>query len=371
MGNLSLDLIKPPVGGMRKFWSGGWLVLLALLSAAPSGVARASHGVWETWSAESFTLEARESFQLRVKYEEIQVRSWKLVVDGGDQNCDLLVTRMGDGSLLYQLSDERHHELIVPWGEGEEVSIVVTNRRVKGAFVVSVMGPPRGEVHASYSYHVNRALEKFAGGRRLAAADECRLALLANPDDGVAKVLQAGFLRDRHDFAAAVVVIDEALAGDLPGDMRSVAVSMRDELQRLLAPLPAPVRQGVQAAEELLAAGQAQAALDRCDDLLDTAAPLEASALRQVLMIRGRALVELGQNFAALDAFTQALQLNMNRANEGLIYYHMGQLYLRMENLPQARGAFAMALQAGLPSGLEVPAREALKSTDTRLREAR
>jgi len=370
---LQADQIKPRLGRLRKVWSWGWAAALSL--AAVSAIAGA--GGYETWSAESFTLDPRESFQLRIAYADIQVRNWRLVVDGGDQNCDLLVTRTKDGALLYQLSDERHHEVDIPWGEGEEVTLVVTNRKVRGAFVVSVLGPPRDEVHASYSYHVNRALDKFAAGQRLTAAEECRTALLENPDDGVAKVLQAGFMRDRHDFAAAAAVIDEALAGELPGSMRSVAESLRDELVQLRQPLAAPIRHQFAAAERLLMAGKGAEALVVCEDLLAaepswTMEPsLVAAAHSRALALKGRALAQVGREYAALDAFTQALQLNMTRANEGGIYFYMGQLYLRMENLPQARGAFTMALQAGLPSSLELVAREALKSTDIRLRETR
>lgn len=372
MGTFRTALIKPPSGELCKFqtrWDRigrvGWLSACLLLTV---GAALAGGVSYETWSAESFTLSPRESFQLRVSYDQIQVRNWRLVVDGGDQNCDLHVKRVKDDALLYHQIDQRHHEVLVPWGEGEEVSIVVTNRNNQGAFVVSIMGPPRDQVHASYSYHVNRALDKFAAGRRLAAEEECRNALLENPDDGVAKVLLAGFLRDRQYLDRATVLIEEALASELPGNMQAIAESMHQELIKLRAPLPAPVRRGVREAEDLLISGRAQDALTVCEKLLGGELELEAGARSQLLVLQGQALDQLGRNFEAVDSFTLALQLNRNKESEGIIYFYMGRLFLKMDNLPQAQGAFTMALHNGLPSGLDVQARDSLQAVEARLR---
>ena len=384
MGNAPSVSIKPLRGVLCKFQTaagrirrivrrpgrlGVGLATLAALASPPAvpGPA-AAESVYETWSAESFTLVPRESFQLTVTYDQIQVRNWKLVVDGGDRNCDLNVRRVRDGSLMYQRNDERHHEVQVPWGAGEEVSIVVTNRNIKGAFVVSLLGPPRDQPHASYSYHVNRALDKFAAGQRLAAEDECRSALLADPQDGVAKVLLAGFLRDRLYFDRAAALVDEALAGDLPGGMREVAQTLRSELVKLRAPLPLPVRQGVDEAEGLLTGGRPAEALVVCDKLLDGGLELEAESRSRLLLLRGQSLNALDRNFESLDAFTEALQLSRSKASDSLIYFHMGLLFVEMENLPQAEGSFAMALQNGLPAGLEKQARESLADIEKKLR---
>ncbi len=222
-------------------------------------------------------------------------------------------------------------------------------------------------MHASYSYHVNRALDKFAAGQRLAGEDECRKALLENPDDGVAKVLLAGFLRDRHFFDRATALVEEALAGDLPDNMRSIAESLRQDLIRLRAPLPLPVRRGAEQAESLLIAGQADEALAVCDELLAGDLELDSASRSRLQMLRGQALDQLRRNFESLDAFTHALQLNQNKAAEGVIYFHMGRLFLKMDNLPQAQGAFTMALQNGLPSGLDVQAREYLQTVEKHL----
>ncbi len=370
MGNLSTALIKPASARLCKFqtqvFRAGlvWCVVMGVLLTGRA--APAANGLYETWSSDSFTLTPRESFQIRVTYDQIQVRNWKLVVDGGDQNCDLHVLRLKDNSLLYQRDDEQYHEVNIPWGEGEEVSIVITNRKVKGAFVVSLLGPPRDQVHASYSYYVNRALDKFAAGQRLAAEDACRQALIENPDDGVAKVLLAGFLRDRRFFGRATTLVEEALAGDLPGNMREIAESLRQELVKLRAPLPLPVRQGAEEAEKLLIAGRADEALQVCRKLLDGDLELDSASRGRLLMLQGQALDQLDRDFEAIDAFTEALQLSRTKAIEGIVYFHMGRLFKKMDNLPQAQGAFAKALQNGLPSGLDKQARESLRIIESR-----
>ena len=56
--------------------------------------ARAQEAAWESYASEHYTLAPRESFQLRIVYEQIPVRAWQLVVDGGDMNCDLTVLRV-------------------------------------------------------------------------------------------------------------------------------------------------------------------------------------------------------------------------------------------------------------------------------------
>lgn len=363
MGHLLSALIKPASRRLCKFQTvlvGGLLLLFA-------GAAVAADGMYETWSSDSFTLEPRESFQIQVTYDQIKVRNWKLVVDGGDRNCDLHVVRLKDKSLIYQLNDQQHHEVLIPWGEGEAVSIVITNRTVKGAFVVSLLGPPRDQVHASYSYHVNRALDKFAAGQRLAAESECRKALLDNPEDGVAKVLLAGFLRDRRFYGRATTLIDEALASELPGNMHEIAESMRQELDKLRAPLPLQVRRGAAEAEDLLIAGKGGEALAVVQKLLAGDQELDGPSRARLLILEGQALDQLDRDFEAIDVFTEALQLSGTKAVEGVVYFHMGRLFFKMDNLPQARGAFTMALQIGLPSGLDKQARESLGTIEQRL----
>ena len=335
-----------------------------VLSAAG---AWAQNGVWEKWSSESFTLSPRESFQFHVGFDEIQVRSWKLMVDGGDMNCDLSVLRVKGEALLYYKIDEQRHEVIVPWGKGEEVMVVITNRNEKGSFTVDLLGPPRDQVHAAYSYHVNRALEAYGSGQRLKAEAECQTAISEDDDDVVAKVLLAGFFRNRGYYSRAQSLVREALKGDLPPDMRELAEDLKLELAALRAPLPEEIVQGVARVEKLLAAGKGESALMVCDDLLDGDHVLDSPSKSRLQMLRGQALDQLDRNFESIDAFTQALQHTRNHDREAIIYFHMGRLYRKMDNFQQAQGAFAMALKYGLPSGLDVQAREELQKIEKRL----
>jgi hypothetical protein len=346
-------------------WAGGAIGL------SFGGAARAENvdhpATWEAWTSESYSLRARESFQMRVDFEDMPVRRWKLTVEGGDRNCDLSLLRVKGEELLYFKTDESRHAFSIPWGQGEELLAVLTNREIPGSFVVTLWGPPRKQVTAAYSYHVNRALEDFAGGQRLAAEDQCRLALKANPDDVVAKVLFAGFQRDRQAYDQAAALVDEALAGPLPEDMRTLAESMRAELVQLRAPLPAPVRRGVNEAEELIGQGNGAAALDVCERLLDGALTLEGPSRSRILSLKGQALELEGRNFEAVDAFTHALNFDRSHESQAIIFFHMGRLFRGMENLAQAQGAFTIALQHGLPSALDMQARELLKDVESQL----
>jgi hypothetical protein len=338
------------------------LSLLLVLLAATPGWSATVRGNWETYKSESYSLRPRESFQFRVDFDQIQVRSWKLVVDGGQELCDLNVLRLKDESLLYFKTGESRHEVLVPWGRGEEIIVVLTNRDREASFTVTLQGPPRDQVHAAYGYHVNRALEAFAAGRRPEAEASCRSALLEDPADGVAKVLLAGFLRDGQYLDRAAALVEEALADELPGDMRTLAVDLRADLRRLRAPLPLSARQGLEQAERELAADQPEAALLTTTRLLESEVEFDAAAQAALLTMKGRALAGLFRNFEAVDALTQALALSRDRGDAAIAYFHLGRLYAGMDNTAQAESAFAMALQNGLPSGLALQAREGLQS---------
>ena len=51
-------------------------------------------------------------------------------------------------------------------------------------------------------------------------------------------VLLAGFLRNRQYYGKATVMVEQALAEDLPDDMRGIAEDLRAELAKLRAPRP-------------------------------------------------------------------------------------------------------------------------------------
>ncbi len=345
-------------------------VAAILVATAAAGAAPPTN--WDVWKSDVTTMQPRESFQLHVGFDQIPVRAWKLVIDGDQVRCDVNVVRLRDESLLYDRTDESHHEVLIPWGRGEEVIIVVTNRDREATFTISLLGPPRDQPLAAYGYHVNRALEAFAGGRRLEAEAECRAALVDDPRDGVAKVLLAGFLRDGQYLDQAASLVEDALAGDLPPDMRGLAQDLRTDLRRLRTPLPTPVRQGLDQAERDLGDSRAESALATTTKLLESDLEYDAAARGMLLTAKGRALAALGRNFEAVDALTQALALTRDRGDAAVVYYHMGRLYAAMDNADQAESAFAMALQGGLPSGLALQAREALRDLrDLRGRDGR
>jgi len=348
-------------------------VLLVVLCAISGIASQASasvvgdQGIWETWTNESYTTAPRESFQLRMDYKDIITRRWMLVVDGRDQNCDLSVLRVKGEELLYYETNERRHEVSIPWGIGEEIIVVLTNRNAPATFTVSVLGPPKEQNLASYSYPVNRALEAYSSGQRVQARNLCRTALIDNPDDGVAKVLLAGFLQESNSYVEAEAMIGEALEGDLPPHLRVLAENLVKELEILRAPLPKSVRKGLARAEEDLGKNHPEDALEVCDKVIRKEKNLSGSSRAQLQVLRGRALEQLDRNFEAVDAFTQALNSDRSKAAQAVAYYHMGSLYLKMGNLTQAEGAFSIAMQFGLPTGLEVQAREDLLLIQERL----
>ena len=290
------------------------------------------------------------------------MRRWTLVVEGGGLNCDLSVLRVLGEELVYYETRESRHEVSIPWGRGEEVMVVITNRDRKGAFQVGLTGPPREQAQASYSYDVNRALENFAAGKSLQAEEDCRKALKRDPDDAVAKVLLAGFLRDKQFYSQAVGLVDEALAGDLTGYMRDLAENLRSELIVLKAPLPKSVLRGVSQATKHLDEGEGEQALEVCERILTDGTKLDGPSRGSFLTLKGRALEMLGRNFAAVDAFTRALPYVRSKDGKAIVYFHMGGLFRQMGNLAQAQGSYTIALEYGLPSGLELPARDELQA---------
>jgi len=336
---------------------GCWLCLVA-----PAG--HAASQVWESWGTESYQLGPGESFQFTIDYDQIPVRSWRLVVDGDHILCDLHILRFRNESLLYWEREESRHVVEIPWGRGEQISVSLTSVEPGGVYTVELLGPPADSLPASYSYEVNRALEAYAAGKRLEAESLCEDALAMDESDGVALVLLAGFLRDRHFYERASERIDAALKTDLPEDMKNLAIQLQGELANLLAPLPEQIRRDLAAAERSLGDDDPAQALEICDRLLAERADLSAEALSRVLQGRGQALHQMGRNFEAVDAFTQALTATRSRAIQAVIYFWMGQLFQDMDNTAQAAGAFSIARKYGLPAGLDLQAEEALQQLE-------
>jgi len=348
---LTLNLCGPAFLMSLFSLAGGAALNHSALAAESADPSASNPSGWETWASEVVQLDARESFQMQVGFAEIPVRNWKIVVDGGDHKCDLSLLRVNGEELIYYKTSESRHEALIPWGEGEELMVVLVNSSHVGGFVISLLGPPRDQLTAAYSYHVNRSLDAYAARRRLDAEDQCRLALRKDSQDAVAKVLLAGFERDRHAYDSAAALVDEALESDLPAEMRTLALEMRAQLVKLRAPLPAPVREGLDQAEKLLTDGKAQEAHALCSRLLDGELELDGKSRSKILTYKGRALEMLDRNFEAGDAYSQAL----------------GHLFYGMENWGQAQGALTIAIERGLPSGLGLQAREMLQETERRI----
>ena len=334
-------------------------VVIGLGTALAAPVAAApSDSSWAEWAAQPYQLHAGESVQLRFSFDEIPVRSWRLVVDGEPRRCDLLVTRVKEETSIYWRRGESHHDVTIPWGRGEAIVAVLTAPD-GGIFTVRCMGPPRDAAPVPYSYEVNRALEAYAAGKLLEAERHCEEALARDSGDGVARVLLAGFLRERHFYQRAMELIEAALAGDLPPDMRQLAEQLQQELAQLQSPLPPALRKGLEDAESRLASGDAAGALELTKRLLADYGGVQPEALSRLHLLRGRTLHALNRNFEAIDAYTKALTASRSRESEAIIYFHMGRLFLDMENLDQAEGAFAIARRYGLPPGLDLQAAEA------------
>ena len=141
----------------------GWLLLaglwpaLALAQYPPPGL--------QAWGRQTDTLQPGEALTVAVDFAQIPVRRWVLLVESDGQPAHLNVRRAADGSLLYDQRDETRHLVDVPWGEGEELSAVLTAPR-GGVFTVSIWGPSPDGYRRSYRYDVNRALEALADGDR-------------------------------------------------------------------------------------------------------------------------------------------------------------------------------------------------------------
>jgi tetratricopeptide (TPR) repeat protein len=161
--------------------------------------------------------------------------------------------------------------------------------------------------------------------------------------------------------------VDEALTGDLSGYMRELAENLRSELIILQAPLPEHVLRGVTRAVKFLDQGKNEEALEVCDKILEGEAELGGPSRGKFLTLKGRALEALGRNFAAVDAYSRALPYIRSKEGMAVVYFHMGSLFLQMGNPAQAQGAFTIALEYGLPSGLELQAREALQASGEQL----
>jgi len=292
------------------------LFALPLFASAPQ----------EVWGTETYNLEAGESFQFHINSDDVQLRNWILEVDGDLALCDLHILRMNNGSLLYAGRNESCHKVEIPWGIGEEISVVLTaDTRRGGLFTVRFFGPPRDSAPAFYSYKVNRALDAYAGGRNIEAEELCRDALRENPNDAEALVLLAGFLRDKNKLLQARELIEQALVKGLSNSMEPLARQLLVQLNEML--------------------GQ--------------------SSTAEMMIQEGEMLRSTGKYYQAVDKYLAALTLTAPKSKRAVIYFKMGELFAEMGNDIQAITAFELAIENGLDEQLNDDAIKILDSLET------
>ncbi len=200
-------------------------VVLVLVVLAFASLARAEGGPpgLANWGQQTRVLGPGEATTLQVTFANLPVRRFTLLVESGGPPCHVNVRRDRDGSLLHDVADEVRHEVDVPWGLGESLTLVLTAGPAGGSFAVSFWGPPPEAHKRAYSYHVNRALEAYAAGDRQGAGDQCRAALLRDPTDEVARLL----LRGLDDSARAEAAAGEDSTGIRRRDAAALVVAGR------------------------------------------------------------------------------------------------------------------------------------------------
>jgi tetratricopeptide (TPR) repeat protein len=267
----------------------------------------------DVWGTEAYNLEAGESFQFRINSDDIKLRNWTLEVDGDLAICDLHVLQMNSGNLLYAERNSSHHSIKIPWGIGEEISVVLTaDSRNNGLFTVRFLGPPKDSAPAFYSYKVNRALDAYAGGRNSEAEDLCKEATRINPNDAEALVLLAGFYRDRNELLQARELIEQALVIGLSVQMEPLARQLLVQLNEMVG----------------------------------------KSSTAELMIQQGKLLHSQGKHYQAVDKYLAGLTLTAPKSQRALIYYYMGELFADLGNTVQAIGAFELAIKDGLDDKL-------------------
>ncbi len=326
------------------------IVLICLFAvAAPAAV---SEGLWEPWAAEVYNLEPGEAVQFRVSYDDLQVRSWILSVEGGLLLCDVNVLRLADRSLLYQQNDESRHKIKIPWGRDESIAVTLTaDTRTGGSYTVKFLAPPSDQTERSYGYTLNRALEALAAGDEARAESIFHDTVAKDDEDaGIGCLMLASLLKNRGEMERAAGLMDMALRKGLPADLDHVESELRKQLAQVRNRLsPLLIR-----ADLALAAGDGSTAMYRVNVWLEDQEIRECSGweLCEAHRRLGHAWHLEGDLVRAQGFLDQALRESHDRVQKALVYHRLGLVLVAASNPDQARRALEAARDLGLPPDL-------------------
>jgi len=327
-------------------------LLMAVLSLALAGSALAavSESLWVPRGTETYNLEAGESVQFMIAFDDLQVRSWILEVDGDQRLCDLNVLNLNDKSLLYQENDESRHRVRVPWGRDRRVAVTLTaDLRIGGVFTVKFLAPPPEQAGRAFGFNVNRALEALADGESRRAESLLHDAVRAKEDEGVALLLLAGLAKEQGEPERAAGLLEQAVRYPLPDELSDV----RNELERQLALVlerPAWLIDADLLIEKGDMAGMGQLLAGVLDDKGGDLSVWERSELHRRAGMAAHAADDL---FTAQEHYDRALDAAQSTRQRSLCLHRMGLLQRDIGNTHQARQALRMARELGLPLELD------------------
>lgn len=336
--------------------------LLLLLLA--SSVAAQPVSEWVVRGTEAYNLEAGESVQFTVEFEDLPVRSWILEVDGDHRLCDLNVLDLGDGTLHYQQHDESRHRVKVPWGRGMALAVTLTSDlKHGGVFTVTFTAPPADKAARAFGPVLNRALEALEKGRRRTAMHLLHDALKDEHDAGVAALLLAGVYREQGEYDRAAGMLDLAVEHQLPEDLRDVRAALEGQLEEVQNRLPG----NLVLADRALEKGDAERAETLvAETYLQVERGEETSpwVLSEAWRRSGRAAHDRGELVRAQEMYDRALSGAVTARQRALCLFHSARLQMDTDNDAQARSAFALARDLGLPPDLDVEAASHLARLD-------
>ena len=328
-------------------------VMVFLLMIAAAAGATVSESLWVPRGTETYNLEAGESVQFRVDFDDLAVRTWILEVDGDLRTCDLNVLVLNDQSLLYQKNGESRHRVRVPWGRGQRVAVTLSaDINMGGMFTVKFLAPPSEQAGRAFGYLVNRALEALEAGNARHAESLLHDAIKSGEDEGVALLLLAGLAKERGEPERAAGLLSQAVALPLPEDLRDVRVELEHQLAAVLN-RPAWMID----ADSLIDQGKTTEVRRLLDDVLERKnEDLSAWELSELHRRAGVAAHAVDDLFVAQEHLDQALNHAGSTRQRALSLHALGLLQRDLGNPHQARQALRLARDLGLPLELDAEA---------------